>query len=52
MTSAVDKMKEHSRQWAAQLPRIHGPSLKKPRRNASSKGRWSQTYRSMAKGLP
>ena len=24
MTSAVDKMKERSRQWAAQLPRIHG----------------------------
>lgn len=24
MTSAVEKMKERSRQWAVQLPRIHG----------------------------
>lgn len=28
MPSAVEKMKERSRQWAAQLPRIHGTNYK------------------------
>lgn len=43
MTSRNNTMEEECRDhW-------YGPSLKRPRRNASSKNRWSQTYASMAK---